>query len=210
MTGTLERAWNQCIEDLGGSKPPQCVWDALKARYAETHRAYHTLRHLEECFAWFDQVRSFAARPGEVAFALFCHDAIYDTHAHDNEENSAELGAHVLNEYVRGDGEPPVVASLILATKHNALPAESDSKLLVDIDLSILGAAKERFDEYERQIRLEYDWVSPKDFRIGRMRVLRQFIQRPAIYATDFFRDRLESRARLNLERSLSALNLVP
>jgi predicted metal-dependent HD superfamily phosphohydrolase len=101
---------------------------------------------LEECFAWFAQVRPLAHHAGDVAFALFYHDAIYDTHASDNEELSAELATAVLNDYVLGDSEPERIASLILATRHDAVPVSEDAKLLTDIDLSILAAAPVRND----------------------------------------------------------------
>jgi len=48
--------------------------------------------------------------------------------------------------------------------------------------------------------------VSEETFRAGRAKVLRQFLDRPRIYGTDFFRDRYEAGARENLARSLVAL----
>jgi predicted metal-dependent HD superfamily phosphohydrolase len=186
--------------------PPPCTWEELQARYSEPHRAYHTLQHLGECFGWFGQVRALARYPGDIAFALFYHDAIYDTHASDNEAKSANLATDILGEYVRGDAEPARIVSLIMATKHDAMPASRDEQLLVDIDLSILGAAQPRFDAYEQQIRFEYAWVTPDAFRDGRRRVLKQFLDRPAIYSCPFFHERLEAAARSNLERSLAAL----
>jgi predicted metal-dependent HD superfamily phosphohydrolase len=205
----LSTAWLRCFHDLGGSRPPPCTWEELQARYSEPHRAYHTLQHLKECFAWFEQTRSLARHPGDVAFALFYHDAVYDSHAHDNEARSAELAEDVLGEYVRGDAEPQRIVALIMATKHDAVPADNDAQLLVDIDLSILAAAPGRFDEYERQVRKEYDWVAPDAFREGRRRVLQQFVERPAIYSLPLFRERLEATARHNLERSLAELGEI-
>jgi predicted metal-dependent HD superfamily phosphohydrolase len=206
---TLERWWRRCFEDIGGSEPPDCVWEELQARYSEPHRAYHTLQHLQECFGWFEQVRALARQPGDIAFALFYHDAIYDTHASDNEAQSAKLAADVLSEYVRGDADAARVSSLIMATKHGAEPSDADACLLVDIDLSILGAEPARFDEYERQIRAEYAWVPAEQFRARRGQILQQLLARPALYGMAFFRDRLEAKARQNLARSVAALTSV-
>lgn len=203
---TLERWWRRCFEDIGGSAPPDCVWEELQARYSEPHRAYHTLQHLEECFGWFEQVRALAHQPGDIAFALFYHDAIYDTHASDNEAQSAKFAADVLGEYVRGDADAARVSSLIMATKHDAEPRDADACLLVDIDLSILGAEPARFDEYERQIRAEYEWVPAEQFRARRGQILQQLLARPTLYGMAFFRDRLEQKARQNLTRSVAAL----
>jgi predicted metal-dependent HD superfamily phosphohydrolase len=206
---TLERWWRRCFEDIGGSEPPDCVWEELQARYSEPHRAYHTLQHLQECFGWFEQVRALTRQPGDIAFALFYHDAIYDTHASDNEAQSAKLAADVLSEYVRGDADAARVSSLIMATKHDAEPSDADACLLVDIDLSILGAEPARFDEYERQIRAEYAWVPAEQFRARRGQILQQLLARPTLYGMAFFRDRLEAKARQNLARSVAALTSV-
>ena len=78
---------------------------------------------------------------------------------------------------------------LIVATKHDAVPKDADAGLLVDIDLSILGADPERFDEYERQVRFEYQWVADDAFRAARKPVgLAHTISKTVIttYGRDF------------------------
>jgi predicted metal-dependent HD superfamily phosphohydrolase len=203
----LTECWARCFTDLDVAPPPPCAFDEIIARYSELHRAYHTTLHLEECFGWFEFSRPMIQQPGEVAVALFYHDAIYDTHARDSEEQSAALAVNVLEEYCRSDqGTVDRVRALILATRHDAVPADNDAKLLVDIDLAILGADEARFDEYEKQVRFEYSWVTLEDFRKGRADVLRHFLAREFIYSTEPFRTRLESPARRNLGRSLAAL----
>jgi len=202
----LETAWQRCFDDIGSSRPPPCVWEELQAHYSEPHRAYHTLQHLNECFGWFEKTRQLGEHPGDVAFALFYHDAIYDTHASDNEWQSANLASDVLGEYVRGDSDANRVAALIMATMHDGVAKGQDAQLLVDIDLSILGAAPARFEEYERQIRFGYNWVDARAYREGRSHILKAFLERPAIYSTAVFRDQLESQARFNLAHSIAAL----
>ena len=74
------------------------------------------------------------------------------------------------------------------------------------MDLSILGAAPARFDEYEVQVREEYSWVPEDTFRKRRGAILGQFLARRHIYSTNAFRARYEPGARTNLERSLKSL----
>jgi predicted metal-dependent HD superfamily phosphohydrolase len=198
--------WQSCFSAFSLSQPTDIQFTNLIQRYSETHRAYHTTQHLEECFHAFEGARGLAQSPGAVGIALFYHDAIYDTHAHDNEEKSAELACQML---ARMGAEPSLLQSmtdLILVTRHAALPQTPDEQLVVDIDLSILGAAQERFDEYERQVRQEYSWVDNAMFCSVRSRILQEFLARPAIYGTTTFRDRLERPARENLKRSIAAL----
>jgi predicted metal-dependent HD superfamily phosphohydrolase len=198
--------WRTCFGLLRLGVPADEEFDRLIGRYSEPHRAYHTIQHLEECFREFEAVRGLAKSPCAVGLGLFFHDAIYDTHARDNEEKSAELARQVL---AGAGAEEPIqsyVTDIILATRHAAMPETPDQKLVVDIDLSILGAPQARFDEYERQIRQEYSWVDEAVFRSVRCRILEEFMARPAIYCTDSFRIRLERAARENLERSIAAL----
>lgn len=174
------------------------LYDALIARYREPHRRYHTLQHLEECFAAFDEIAHFAERAADVELAVWFHDAIYDTRRNDNEQRSADLA-----QSATGSAR---VHRLIMATRHEAVPHEADEKLLVDIDLWILGSPTQRFDEYEQQVREEYGWVPGPIYRRTRRKLLEAFRARPTIYSTDRFVQRYEARARANLARSLAKL----
>jgi predicted metal-dependent HD superfamily phosphohydrolase len=203
---TLSSRWASDWRALGTEPPADEVLHALVARYAEPHRAYHTMQHLGECFGHLDAVWDLAEHPGELAIALWFHDAAYNTHAADNEEQSAELARRV----VLGAGASAAVArrvcDLILSTRHLAPPPPGDAALLVDIDLAILGADEKRFDEYEMQIRREYAWVPELIFRQTRSRVLSGFLARPHVYSTPYFTERYEARARSNLARTLARL----
>jgi predicted metal-dependent HD superfamily phosphohydrolase len=181
------------------------VLDQLVSRYAEPHRKYHSLQHLRECLEVFDAVRNQAAHPAEVELALWFHDAIYDTHAHDNEEKSADWARGVLLEHGAKAGPAQRVHDLIMVTRHQALPVVADEQLLVDVDLSILGAPAARFAEYEQQIREEYAFVPEPLFRTKRRKILQSFLDRPAIYSTPHFRALLEARARDNLRQAIAS-----
>ena len=98
------------------------------------------------------------------------------------------------------------VSELILVTKHEAAPSDADEMLLLDVDLSILGAERSRFEQYEAQIRAEYEWVPEGAYRGARSKILGEFLARPELYHTEFFHRSLEARARENLRWSLDAL----
>ena len=93
-----------------------------------------------------------------------------------------------------------------MATKHDGVPDAADEKLMVDVDLAILGASVDRFDEYECQVREEYSWVPGWLFRRKRREILRAFLLRPHIFNTEYFLATYEQHARANLERSIAAL----
>lgn len=197
--------WHRTWERLG-AEAPEGVYESLRARYAEPHRAYHTFRHLEECFEQLDRAMESTEPPPEVELALWFHDAVYDTRATDSEERSAAWAREVLSAASLPEAFSQRVQALILATRHDVPASTPEQALVLDVDLSILGAPKRRFDEYERQVRQEYDWVGEADFRGARAAVLQGFLDRPQLYLTPHFKDRLEARARANLERSLRVL----
>jgi predicted metal-dependent HD superfamily phosphohydrolase len=201
---TLER-WKATWQGLGVDGDDQ-LYRSLIDRYAEPHRSYHTVQHLDECFARLDESTDRAVHPSEVELALWFHDAVYDTRGQDNEERSAAWAKSAVRSAGLSTEIGARIRDLILATRHAAAPDTADAKLLVDVDLAILGAPVARFDEYERQVREEYSWVLGLLFRRKRREILEGFLARPHVFSTDYFRATYESQARDNLERSIKAL----
>lgn len=195
--------WRAMWKELGAANPDPKLRGELIACYSEPHRKYHTPQHLEECFEKFDEVRALAEHPAEIELALWFHDAIYNVRRHDNEKKSADWA----RASARAAGTPPEachrVHALVMATRHKAVPHGADAELLVDVDLSILGAGPERFDQYEQQVREEYAWVPGFLFRRERRAILKEFLARPRIFSSAHFHGRYEERARANIERSL-------
>ncbi len=202
----LEISWRAAWQALRLPEPGADVLASVMARWAEPHRKYHTLQHLRECLALFEHDRALAERPGEVEIALWFHDAVYDTGRHDNEAESADWARRVLHEAGAADDCAGRVHALIMATRHSENPATPDAKLLVDIDLAILGAAPARFDEYERQIRDEYGFVPEATFRAKRGEILRMFLDRPTLFSTPAYATRFDAPARANLARAVASL----
>jgi predicted metal-dependent HD superfamily phosphohydrolase len=198
--------WRATWAGLGVDAPDDPAFGEVIASYSEPHRHYHTVQHLDECFAWLDEARRLAGDPYAVELALWFHDAVYEPRAQDNEERSASWAHAVATKAGLAGAVVERVRALVLATKHSSPPATPDEALLVDVDLAILGAPVERFDEYERQVREEYGWVPGFLFRRKRREILESFLTRPNLYSTGHFRAALESRARENLARSIRAL----
>lgn len=199
----FEASWQRGWAGLHARGDGVAVRDALLAAYAEPQRKYHTLQHLSECLALFDQYHSLAVEPAEVEIALWFHDAIYAVRASDNEARSADWAEAELHKAGVAQARIARVRGHILATRHSVLPEGSDQALLVDIDLSILGAPRPRFEEYEQQVREEYRWVPGFLFQLKRKQILAQFLARDALFATPAIRQSLEAAARENLATSL-------
>ena len=199
----LARDWAKAWSDLG-LEPPPGVFEQILQAHGESHRHYHSIEHLIECLAHFEGARHLARQPGEVAIALWFHDAVYDVKGTSNEQRSADWATAVLEKARAPEPTCKRIEQLILATRHDALPKDADQQLLVDIDLAILGAPVQRFAEYDKQIRAEYNWVPGLLYGMKRKAVLKSFLARPSIYSTQHFRDRLEAQARANLTTAVT------
>lgn len=182
------------------------VFAELVAAYSQPHRAYHNAAHIEDCLHQLDRARTEADSPVEVEAALWFHDAVYDAHAADNEELSAAWADRALAQAGASCDVRGRVVALIMATKHQREPDTHDCRLLLDVDLSILGRESEVFAAYDRAIREEYSWVPEERYRTARAAILESFLRRPAIYLTDYFQARLEAQARVNLEQAIANL----
>jgi predicted metal-dependent HD superfamily phosphohydrolase len=198
----LVRSWQRCWAGVGANGNGNEVYESLIKHHSEPHRKYHTLQHLNECIAWFEKVGHLAKRPHEVEIALWFHDAIYDLQSHENEEQSAGLACLSLMTANVSSDVIERIAQLVLATAHSVESTLHDEQLLVDIDLSILGASQERFAEYEAQIRDEYSFVEETQFRAKRREILLSFLERKRIYTLDPMFNELEAQARINLTKA--------
>jgi predicted metal-dependent HD superfamily phosphohydrolase len=197
--------WRQLMGQWGADGNDD-VYSRLLSAYSEPHRQYHTVQHIDDCLAQFDEAASLANALEEVEVALWFHDAVYQPTSSSNELKSAEWAASFLRSIGVAADRCHRVHRYILATKHGEDPLSGDAALVVDIDLSILGRDSRDFEVYERAIRKEYKWVPGPIYRRKRAEILRSFLDRPAIFATDRFREQYESQARENLEWAIQRL----
>ncbi|SMF61163.1 Predicted metal-dependent phosphohydrolase, HD superfamily [Alteromonadaceae bacterium Bs31] len=199
---TFER-WQQLMLNLGCNENKD-VFYALLAAYSEKHRYYHNSHHIKACLRHLDNTAALACRPYEVELALWFHDVVYVPRKSNNELKSAQWAAAFLGENKCPGEVLDRVYSLIMSTLHNSPVHTEDEKLLMDIDLSILGATDVEYDEFETAIRKEYQWVPCFFYKKKRKEILEGFLNRKQIYATDYFFSLLEEQARSNVTRAIS------
>lgn len=212
MGGATERMNRQRFVELwrrcpigAGAGDASAVFDQIRDYYSEDWRRYHTPVHLEHCLDCFDRVRHLLRQPDSVEMALWFHDTIYDTQADDNEDRSADWFQSAVGRH----SEPAFAArvrELILATKHNNLPSDNDAGFMVDIDLSSFGLPWEQFLDDSNNVRDEYRHLSDADFYRGQLQFLRYLLGRSSFFASPYFREHYEARARANLKRKMEDL----
>jgi predicted metal-dependent HD superfamily phosphohydrolase len=201
----------RCLSAVDGppalTEWPPILLERLISRYSEPHRRYHTWTHVLACLE--ARGRLTTAKLPEVDLALLFHDAICEPLARDNESRSAEL---LVEEGRRAWIEESILQRakvLVEATAH-AASRRIDSEeacIVLDADLSILGAEPSRVAEYEGQVREEFACIGQGSYVAGRVEVLRSFLGRPSIYLTERGRRLWESNARRNLEQSVERLS---
>ncbi|EFJ34748.1 hypothetical protein SELMODRAFT_438766 [Selaginella moellendorffii] len=185
------------------------VREILEGFYSDPCRKYHGLNHVKDCL---DQLADFRhggnadladSQLDEVAVALWFHDAIYNPKSTNNEANSAALFVDLSRGMEASARER--IERMILATRDH-IGDDPAERLIVDIDLSILGRGKEDFNAYNEGIRSEYSWVPENVYREKRAAVLKRFLERERLFWTDYFHAKFEREARANLKTTLAAL----
>ncbi len=192
-------------------------WEVLLKQYVQGDRHYHNLQHIVSGLDELKEVEHLLDCKELVQFAWWYHDSIYYTGClekgmpaivKDNEEKSAMLACGVAKEIGMNEEFLANLEKLILLTKHDKEPEDINGKILVDVDLAILGQPSKVFDVYEQAIRREYHWVPEEIFKRERAKVLQNFFDRKGIYHTEHFRNKYEAQARKNLEFSIFKLGL--
>ena len=151
-----------------------------------------------------------------MAVALWFHDAVCDPRADDNEPRGAAWAARSLRAAGVSGAVTQRAHDLVRATRHGAPTDEvslsgnvvvaADADALLDIDLAILGSRAERFERYDRDVRLEYADVPLGTYTRRRREVLQGLAARAPLYRSAAAVELLEAQAHVNLAAALSRL----
>ncbi len=188
--------------------------DVLIAAYDAQGRAYHNKTHLQDVLQKLDWAREALPQSGDmgtmpvaeqhrlfdtIELALWYHDAVYDAKAADNEAQSRDLLLHDAKKFGLAPMIADAAASLIDLTADHKKASTLEERIMMDCDLSILGAPADIFSTYDRGIRQEYNHIPAPIYKAARRLVLAGFLNQPQIFKTTAFHDRLETAARENL-----------
>lgn len=171
-------------------------WVKLVKAYGD--RGYHNFDHLETIFAQLACRVPGTCTPA-MALAILYHDI------DENEQKSISMMIEAAQS--KRPDLVPEAAYLIYVTQHFLVePGCRASRLLVDADLSILGASEEEFRDYENGIRQEYAHVHLRDFTLARRKIYAKLLMRDKIFRTPEFSCR-EKNARLNIRSAINRLH---
>ena len=187
------------------------IFRKIFSEYSNRTRKYHNITHVSDCLVEFDFAKQAITLPfaDEMETAIFYHDLIYNPKDKTgNELKSAQRAKSELTYLELSEQFNNKVYQLILATDHfHNSPTALEEQLIGDMDLAILGKSEKVFQQYERNIRREYSFVSDKDFKNGRTQALKYFHSQKTIFYTELFQNKYEAQARINLEKAIQKLN---
>jgi len=179
------------------------TFNKLLAKYNEKHRHYHNVNHIEAVLKHLEKNKHLAKDYKAIELALWFHDAIYKVFSSSNELDSANWARDFLQNNGVENAFIDKVHTLIMATLHDASPVDSDEKLMVDIDLSILGSTPNTYHLFEGWIRKEYKLVPSLIYKKKRKEILTKFLDRKRIYSHEYFYEKLENNARKNISQAI-------
>jgi predicted metal-dependent HD superfamily phosphohydrolase len=182
------------------------TYNELVSNYNQKHRHYHNVKHIEAVLEHLTHAKHLVKDYNALEIALWFHDAIYKIFSSTNELDSANWASKFLENNGVSKEFSNMVHSLIMATLHNAISINSDEKLMVDIDLSILGSSAKTYLLFESWIRKEYRLIPGFIYRKKRKEILTKFLERERIYSHEYFYEKLESAARINMVNAIENL----
>lgn len=190
----------------GDPREPELLVE-LAARYAEPHRAYHGLAHIDALARLYAEVDGGPGweQASEIKLAILFHDAIYEPGRSDNEARSAGLAGERLQGWAV---DVDRIQAMIHATAaHDRVDVAGDRDLahFLDADMAILGTPPHVYDAYTEGVQREFAKIPAAMFRAGRRSFVTTQLGRVSLFHTRFFRERYEQQARANLERELAA-----
>lgn len=195
------------MEFLGGSPAFAKQWfQRLSDCYAEPHRRYHTLQHLEECLEELDEIEGDEERLALIEVALWFHDAVCQPSSQQNAKQSAALAREFLVECEASESVIEFVRDMIMATKEHRSNDDVDAAIMIALDLNIFARSPQRYAAYEKQVSEESAAVPMSEYAPQRIAWLQGFLDRPVIYESETMRDIYEDQARFNLEEGIKRL----
>lgn len=176
--------------------------------YQEPHRSYHDERHI-------DEMTGLASRMGfaltnEQLLAVWFHDIVYVPGSPHNEVVSAGLMRTIVAQNDAAfraafDGvDLGLAETIILDTRKHAATHEQ-SRLVLDLDMAIMGSSPERYADYVQGIRYEFSAFSQDAFFDGRAKFLKSILQ-TRFFNLDTFHDKFDAIAQKNIQAELLSM----
>ena len=180
------------------------LWKEIQFNYSKKGRHYHTLDHLDSVVAELIQVKELIKDWQTLTISIAYHDFIYNPLRQDNEEKSADEAMNKLGSLNASQEQKSKCREQIITTKGQSISQDTHTNYFIDADLAILGSDPKTYENYSRSIRKEYKYYPDLIYKPGRRKVLKYFLEMERIFKTNYFFDKYEKQARINIDSELS------
>ena len=189
MIDWLKTEWNRLASKY--CEDQQLInrfWQEILVAYTNKKRHYHSTLHIYNMLLQAEDIKDNIIDFDALQFAIWYHDIVYKSTKSDNEEQSAVIAKKRLKSFNIEDKRLKTISDLIISTKkHLVLCFENeDNSYLLDLDLSILGTDWTTYKSYCNNIRKEYNIYPDIMYNKGRKKVLKQFLEREALYFSKY------------------------
>ena len=182
------------------------LWSEILIYHINSKRIYHNLEHLIYILKEFEKIDLTQEEEIVIFFTTIYHDIIYDVTKNTNEAQSAIIAKKRLLDLKVPFSIIKQVVELILLTKTHNKTSIKAYQLFLDADLSVLGVESKIYKKYTLKIRKEYKIYSDDVYKIGRIKVLKHFLEKDKIFQSDFFYNKYEETAQKNIQNELLLL----
>lgn len=178
----------------------------IQKMYEQPHRKYHTWNHIT---SMFDKIKELKLQvTNEQFFAILFHDAVYvPGKSGENETKSALLAREFIIDNGIGNEICYNKVSLCIMSTVNHQSLCDEAIEIIDLDLMILAAEEDKYNEYAKNIREEYSFVNLITWKEKRTEFLNNMLLRKKIFLSVYFQE-LEQKARKNIRQEIDSLTL--
>jgi len=202
----LSTRFMECCQQLElPCNQAKVYYEQLYDLYTDSKRHYHNLAHIFNLLNLLDKYKTSIEQSLLFELAVWYHDAIYNAKAKDNELQSALLVQKLFSKYLDVTSLAYVDALIMSTEGHFPRVENQDAYLFLDFDLSILAAEPSVYNLYSEAIWQEYKIAYIKLlYKMGRKKVLKNFLAREKIYFSPVFFTNYEVKARQNIGLELN------
>ncbi|MFH1769968.1 MAG: hypothetical protein ABH828_00235 [archaeon] len=179
------------------------IFAKLKTAYAPYENGFHSLsNHIYPGFKELNKVIDMADFPNALKFAWFFHNSINVPGSKTNREDSISFFYDALKGQGLNDNFFLIVQNDIMATDYvNVEPKTPDEKIMISLDLALLGLPQEQFDRNTGLLRLEHKMYSDEEFKKGVVERFNFFLDKKPIFPIKYFEEKYEAQAKENMTR---------
>lgn len=184
-------------------------WSEIESNHLCPKRSFHTLSYLEDLLNHILEVKDEIENWDSILFTLFYHRIFFNALDTDKGVQSAAIAEDRMMRL----NVPKVVIDVcmeqIISVRKSCEGLSSDMNYFTDAYFSYLGKETEVYDNYSQSIRNECLYFPSAVYNQRRIKFLKQILFQKSIYKTDYFREKLEKKARCNILQEIKIIENI-